>query len=192
MPDLPDLSDAARAQLRIHCERRGPIPVDDTNREPYRELARAGLMVALHTLTGGREARYMLTPSGRELVIATSARDRAPRPAPAGPIDLSSLSDAARTLLHVHCERQGRNAVDDTNREAYRELARAGIMIAVHTFTGGREARYQFTEYGWGLVNGPSPEGSEAPRDGSATTSGERPSEPRRGLPGGAPPTRGR
>ena len=44
------LSEAALALFRLHVERGGHLDVDDTTREPYRELARAGLMPALDTL----------------------------------------------------------------------------------------------------------------------------------------------
>ncbi len=39
--------------------------------------------------------------------------------------------------------------VDDANREAYRELARAGLMIPLHTPLG-RESAYPMTEEGVG------------------------------------------
>src|SRR5271169_3075373 len=35
-------------------------------------------------------------------------------------------------------------------RDAYRELARAGLMGACHTFTGGRESLYRLTEEAYG------------------------------------------
>ena len=60
----------------------------------------------------------------------------------------TSLSDAAVSLLQLHAARKGDIAVDDSNREAYRELARAGLMIAGHSFTEGREAFYRLTEIG--------------------------------------------
>ena len=61
------------------------------------------------------------------------------------------LSDAALALLRRHVER-GELPVDDSNRELHRELARAGLMVAVHTFTGGRERFYRFTQEGWDLA----------------------------------------
>jgi hypothetical protein len=78
--------------------------------------------------------------------------------------DAMVLSDAARALLRQHRERQGRIAVDDSNREAYRELARAGFMIAMRTFRDGRESHYKFTKEGWAAVDAPSPPESVAPR----------------------------
>ena len=44
---------------------------------------------------------------------------------------------------------RGEISVDDSNREAYRELARAGLMVVGHSFTRGREAFYRCTEEGW-------------------------------------------
>jgi hypothetical protein len=38
--------------------------------------------------------------------------------------------------------------VSDENREAYRELARAGLMIPLHTFAHGDESAYRLTEAG--------------------------------------------
>jgi hypothetical protein len=60
-----------------------------------------------------------------------------------------TLSDAALALLRLHLERHGQIDVDDTNREVYRELARAGIMRAGHSFTGGDESIYRLTKLGF-------------------------------------------
>jgi len=62
--------------------------------------------------------------------------------------DEITLSDAAFALLVLHIEREGVD-VTPRNRHAYRELARAGIMSAVSTFTRGPESRFRFTEEGW-------------------------------------------
>lgn len=59
------------------------------------------------------------------------------------------LSDSALNQLRLHVDRQGKVRVDNSNREAYRELACAGLMIAGHSFTEGREAFYVFTDAGW-------------------------------------------
>ncbi len=37
----------------------------------------------------------------------------------------------------------------DTNREAYRELARAGLMVAGNSFAGGDESVYHVTKEGF-------------------------------------------
>lgn len=58
------------------------------------------------------------------------------------------LSDDAVALLRRRLEGEPAEVTDDT-REAYRELARAGIMIPLHSFTRGDEALYRFTEEGW-------------------------------------------
>jgi hypothetical protein len=58
------------------------------------------------------------------------------------------LSDAALALLrHLLATRVTR--VTDENREAYRELARAGIMYPVSGFLGGPESSFRFTQEGW-------------------------------------------
>jgi len=77
-----------------------------------------------------------------------------------------TLSEAALALLrlHVACDDI---RVDDANREAHRELARAGLMEALHTFAWGRESRYRFTEAGWNFASAlraPSPAEYAAPR----------------------------
>jgi hypothetical protein len=81
---------------------------------------------------------------------------------------MPELSESAAALLRLHVERDNIR-VDDSNREAHREPARAGLMEAVHTFAWGRETRYRFTERGWRFASGlsspsPSPEESAAPR----------------------------
>ena len=64
------------------------------------------------------------------------------------PMETITLSDGALALLSLHAERQGGIAVDDATREPYRELAREVLMIAGHSFTGGRESFYTLTETG--------------------------------------------
>ena len=64
----------------------------------------------------------------------------------------SDLSAQALALLRQHLaalallngESSGTPTGD--SREAYRELARAGLMGACHTFTGGPESLYRITE----------------------------------------------
>ncbi len=62
-----------------------------------------------------------------------------------------ALSEAALSLLLLHVERS-ELPVDDSNRELHRELARAGLLVAVHTFSGGREQFYRFTQEGWNFA----------------------------------------
>jgi hypothetical protein len=70
------LSNAALALFRVHVERRRTIDVD-ANRETYRELARAGLMVAGHSFAGGDESIYRLTKEGfeRKAALLASAKE---------------------------------------------------------------------------------------------------------------------
>jgi hypothetical protein len=56
------------------------------------------------------------------------------------------LSGAALALLY-HYFATNDNRVDDSNREAYRELARAGFIISLHTPLG-RESAYRMTQKG--------------------------------------------
>lgn len=58
------------------------------------------------------------------------------------------LSAEAQAQMRLHMEQDGIR-VDDANREAYRELARAGIMYPVSTFARGPEAYFGFTPEGW-------------------------------------------
>ena len=56
------LSDSAISLFRLHVERKGKIDVDDGNREPYRELEHAGLVLLGRPFVG--EPRYHLTRAG--------------------------------------------------------------------------------------------------------------------------------
>jgi hypothetical protein len=60
----------------------------------------------------------------------------------------TTLSNEAVTLLHRRTSGE-RVPVTDESRPAYHELASAGIMVAGHSFTGGRESVFKFTEAGW-------------------------------------------
>jgi hypothetical protein len=60
-----------------------------------------------------------------------------------------TLSPAALALFRLHVERHGQIEVNDTMREAYRELARAGVMVAVSTYAGGPESAYRVTKLGF-------------------------------------------
>ena len=63
-------------------------------------------------------------------------------------METKTLSEAALALLRYRLMTKD-NRVDDSNREAYRELARAGIMFAVSGFASGPEASFRFTDDGW-------------------------------------------
>ncbi len=60
-----------------------------------------------------------------------------------------ALSQAALALFRLHVERGGHLDVDDATRESYRELARAGLMQAGHTYTRGDESIYRLTKEGF-------------------------------------------
>ena len=62
-----------------------------------------------------------------------------------------TLSAEAVALLRLHLERDGIR-VDDSNREAHRELARAGIMYPVSGYSTGPESHYRFTAEGGGAA----------------------------------------
>jgi len=59
-----------------------------------------------------------------------------------------TLSPDALALLKLHIRQDG-IMVDDANREAHRELARAGIMFPLSGFASGPESHYRFTNEGW-------------------------------------------
>jgi hypothetical protein len=66
----------ALALFRLHVERHGDIAVDDSNREAYEELRRAGLMAVGHTFLHGRNTIYGLTKEGFERTAELLARAR--------------------------------------------------------------------------------------------------------------------
>ncbi len=66
-----------------------------------------------------------------------------------------ALSDAAQALLRHRLATRD-NRVTAANKEAYRELVRAGIMFAVSGFATGPEASFRFTDEGWAWVNDPA------------------------------------
>lgn len=58
------------------------------------------------------------------------------------------LSKAARDLLRRRASGE-HIEVTGENLEAYRELARAGVMYPCASFTSGPESVFRFTEAGW-------------------------------------------
>jgi hypothetical protein len=62
---MPTISPAALALLKGY---RGDIPVDDSNRQACRDLAKEGLLVVGHDFTRGREAFCRMTDLGLKLV----------------------------------------------------------------------------------------------------------------------------
>jgi hypothetical protein len=75
----------------------------------------------------------------------------------------TNLSEAALRLLRRRTSGERVPVTDDT-RPAYRELAGAGLMVAGHSFTGGRESMFKFTETGWSQATETWPEESALPR----------------------------
>ena len=63
-------------------------------------------------------------------------------------------SDAAQTLLRHRLATRD-NRVTAADKEAYRELVRAGIMFAVSGFATGPEASFRFTDAGWVWLTAP-------------------------------------
>jgi hypothetical protein len=68
-------------------------------------------------------------------------------------MQMIALSDAALARLRLHVE-QDNIRIDDSNRDAHRELVLAGLMEPIHTFALGRESRYRLTKEGRGVANG--------------------------------------
>ncbi len=60
------LSDAALALFRLHIELHGNIVINDANREPYRELERARLMVLGNSFRDGPGTIYRVSKLGFE------------------------------------------------------------------------------------------------------------------------------
>ncbi len=61
----------------------------------------------------------------------------------------TTLSSANALALLRTCLTAKNPAVNEDNREAYRELANSGIMYPVSGFLNGPEALFRFTEEGW-------------------------------------------
>jgi hypothetical protein len=59
------------------------------------------------------------------------------------------LSASAISLFRLHVERLGDVDVNDSTREAYRELAGHGLMMAGSTFRDGPESVYVLTREGF-------------------------------------------
>jgi hypothetical protein len=77
------------------------------------------------------------------------------------------LSADALSLLRLHSE--GRSLIVggpkpeslpgrtlEETRNAYRELADAGLMLTLHSFVGGKESLYRLTEAGRAVLNDPA------------------------------------
>jgi hypothetical protein len=134
------LSESALAVLRLRAMGLR-LPVTDRRLEAYRELAHAGIMQP-----DGEDFRF--TEDGwvrrEELISASEAHLRSLEPRLPERIEHSR---AARRTLSLHLA--GDKEVTDANRDAYRELARAGIMVSVGTFIKGDDCVFQLTQQGW-------------------------------------------
>jgi hypothetical protein len=134
------LSKSALAVLRLRAKGLR-LPITDERLGAYRELADAGIME--------RDGdNYRFTADGwsrREaLISAAEAHLRSLEPTLPERIEISR---AASLTLARHLA--GDKEVADTNRDAYRELARAGVMVSVGTFIKGDDCVLQLTHQGW-------------------------------------------
>jgi hypothetical protein len=143
MPDTIVLSANAVAVLRF--EIKGWRAKNPERRVPaYRELAAAGIMEPVP----GSESEYRFTEEGmerrEEILDAAVAHLHSLEPRLPDRIELSKA--AKRTLSRYMA---GDHEVTDGNRAAFRELARAGIMMSVGTFTKGDDCVFGFTRQGY-------------------------------------------
>jgi hypothetical protein len=134
------LSESATAVLRLRAKGLR-LPVTDGRLEAYRELTDAGIMEA-----DGEDFRFTAAGWARreETISAAEAHLRCLKPRLPARIEISR---AARRTLARHLA--GDKEVTGANRDAYRELARAGIMVSVGTFTKGDDCVFQLTHQGW-------------------------------------------
>jgi hypothetical protein len=134
------LSETAVAVLRFRVKG-WRFPVRERDRDAYDELVEAGIMEP-----DGKDFRF--TEAGwalrDKLIAAAEAHLRSLEPRLP---DRLELSRAARRTLARHLA--GDREVTDANRGDYRELARAGIMESVGTFTEGDDCVFQLTRQGW-------------------------------------------
>ncbi len=68
------MSDAALAVFRQFIERDGDFPIDDSNREAYRELAKEGLMIPGHSFKSGWSF-FALTDAGKRFAVVLERGD---------------------------------------------------------------------------------------------------------------------
>jgi hypothetical protein len=60
-----------------------------------------------------------------------------------------TLSAEALALFRLHIERRGNISIDDGNREAYRELERAGLMTLGNSYRDGPASVYLVSKLGF-------------------------------------------
>jgi hypothetical protein len=147
MPETIALSESAVAVLRFRVKGYR-MPVTGRRLDAYRELARAGIMEPVPGAEGDPKAEFRFTADAwaRREEILRAAESYRLGLLPRLP-ERIELSRAARSVLRRHIA--GDREVTDANREAYRELARAGIMEPVGTFIKGDDCVFQFTYRGW-------------------------------------------
>ena len=134
------LSENAVAVLRLRA--RGLcLPVTAARLQSYRELVEAGIMEP-----DGEEFRFTEDGWARREEFIGAAEEYLRSLEPRLP-ERIELSKAARKTLAMHLT--GDKEVTDANRNAYRELARAGIMVPVGTFIKGDDCVFQLTHQGW-------------------------------------------
>ncbi len=133
------LSESALAVLRLRAKGLR-LPVTDRRLEAYRELALAGIMEP-----DGED--FLFTEDGwarrEEQISAAEAHLRSLEPRLPERIELSTA--ARRTLAR---NLAGDKEVTNASRDAYRELARVGIMESVGTFIKGDDCVSQLTRQG--------------------------------------------
>ena len=134
------LSESAVALLRFRVKR-WRLPVRERDRDAFSELVEAGIMEP-----DGTDFRFTEGGWARRDELLASAEAHLRSLEPRLP-DRLELSRAARRTLAGHLA--GDREVTDANREDYRELARAGIMEPVGTFTKGDDCVFQLTPQGW-------------------------------------------
>ena len=135
-----EFSRAARDVLlrRVAGER---VQVAPENVEAYRELARSGLMEPTSGLKREPESWFRFTREGYRVSGALAAAEHLPH-----------LSDQALRLLQSHLAAIGlgnggaTGYPTDATRKAYHELAKAGLMMACHSFSRGPDSVYRPTE----------------------------------------------
>lgn len=134
------LSEPALAVLRFRVKG-WPFSVRECDRDAFNELVAAGIMEP-----DGEDYRFTEAGWARrhELMSAAEAHIRSQEPRLPDRLDLSR---AARRTLARHLA--GSREVTDANRGAYRELARAGIMVSVGTFAKGDDCIFELTRQGW-------------------------------------------
>jgi hypothetical protein len=143
MPDAVILSPNAVAVLRFEIKG-WRSKVRGHRLSAYRELAAAGVMEPVP----GSDTMFRFTEDGwaRREEILEATVDRLHGLEPRLPVRID-LSDAARGVLARFLS--GDEDVTDADRPAYRELAEAGIMMSVGTFTKGDDSVFRFTRQGW-------------------------------------------